>query len=273
MEWSTEAAPKGRRQTAAGRRKAALARSRAAMAMAVLVAMAMAGLVAAYLWMGGKAGSVSPSPALDGPGAAGSEMVDSDGWPEVDWDYWTSVNPSVVGWISVDGTDLSQPVVQASKDDPTWWLRHDVWGNWSLYGAVYLDAECAEGGLLESRNAVVFGHNMGFGDMSMLAWFAEYSSPEFADAHRTVRLQTPAGRRLLEVRAAAVIGGLDATKRTSFDGRQDFDAWWDARTSEACTVLDSSSEGLWERGVVTVATCSYNYWSDERTVVYLADAE
>lgn len=268
MEWSTEAPASGRRRSAAGRRKAALARSRAAMAAAALIAAAMAACVAAYLWMGGEAGSVSPSPASDDPCA-----VDSDGWPEVDWDYWTSVNPSVVGWISVDGTDLSQPVVQASQDDPTWWLRHDVWGNWSLYGAVYLDAECAEGGLLESRNAVVFGHNMGFGDMSMLAWFAEYSSPEFADAHRTVRLQTPSGRRLLEVRAAAVIGGLDATKRTSFDGRQDFDAWWDARTSEACTVLDSSSEGLWERGVVTVATCSYNYWSDERTVVYLADAE
>ena len=247
----------------------ARAKARAAYAAAAALLLAAALAAAAYMLMGRAASSVEPSPD-EGQGAAAAESA--DGWPEVDWDYWQSVNPSVVGWISVDGTDVSQPIVQASPDAPTWWLRHDVWGNWSLYGCVYLDADCAEGGLLGSQNAVIFGHNMGFGDMSMLAAFAQYSSPEFAQSHRAVRLQTPSGRRLLEVRAAAVIDGWNATKRAHFDGEQDFDAWWDARMSEACTVLDPSSEGVWRRGAVTVATCSYNYWSNERTVTYLADA-
>ena len=245
------------------------AKARAAYLSAAALLLAAVLMAACYLLMGRAANSVSPSPDAAAPPA---EAVDSDGWPQVDWDYWKSVNPSIVGWISVDGTDLSQPVVQASPEAPTWWLRHDVWGNWSLYGCVYLDADCAEGGLLGSQNAVIFGHNMGFGDMSMLARFAEYSSPEFAQSHRTVRLQTPSGRRLLEVRAAAVIGGWNATKRAHFDGEQDFDAWWDARMSEACATLDPSCEGIWQRGAVTVATCSYNYWSNERTVTYLADS-
>lgn len=246
----------------------ARAKARAAYAAAAALLLAAALAAAAYMLMGRAASSVEPSPD-EGQGAAAAESA--DGWPEVDWGYWRSVNPSVVGWISVDGTDVSQPIVQASPDAPTWWLRHDVWGNWSLYGCVYLDADCAEGGLLGSQNAVIFGHNMGFGDMSMLAAFAQYSSPEFAQSHRAVRLQTPDGRRLLEVRAASVIGGWNATKRAHFDGEQDFDAWWDARMSEACTVLDPSSEGVWRRGAVTVATCSYNRWSNERTVTYLAD--
>lgn len=245
-------------------------KARAAYAAAAALLLAAALAAAAYMLMGRAASSVEPSPD-EGQGAAAAECA--DGWPEVDWSYWQSVNPSVVGWISVDGTDVSQPIVQASPDAPTWWLRHDVWGNWSLYGCVYLDADCAEGGLLGSQNAVIFGHNMGFGDMSMLAAFAQYSSPEFAQSHRAVRLQTPSGRRLLEVRAAAVIGGWNATKRAHFDGEQDFDAWWDARMTEACTMLDPSSEGVWRRGAVTVATCSYNYWSNERTVTYLADAQ
>ena len=246
-------------------------KARAAYAAAAALLLAAALVACAYMLMGRAANSVSASPAS----AEGAETAaeGADGWPEVDWGYWQSVNPSVVGWISVDGTDVSQPIVQASPDAPTWWLRHDVWGNWSLYGCVYLDADCAEGGLLGSQNAVIFGHNMGFGDMSMLAAFAQYSSPEFAQSHRAVRLQTPSGRRLLEVRAAAVIGGWNATKRAHFDGEQDFDAWWDARMSEACAVLDPSSEGVWQRGAVTIATCSYNYWSNERTVTYLADAQ
>ena len=246
-------------------------KARAAYAAAAALLLAAALVACAYMLMGRAANSVSASPASAEGAEAPAEGA--DGWPEVDWDYWQSVNPSVVGWISVDGTDVSQPIVQASPDAPAWWLRHDVWGNWSLYGCVYLDADCAEGGLLGSQNAVIFGHNMGFGDMSMLAAFAQYSSLEFARSHRTVRLQTPSGRRMLEVRAAAVIGGWNATKRTHFDGEHDFDAWWDARMSEACAVLDPSPEGVWQRGAVTIATCSYNYWSNERTVTYLSDAQ
>ena len=72
-------------------------------------------------------------------------------------------------------------------------------------------------------------------------------------------------------RARTILPNL-SRRGAHFDGEQDFDACWDARMSEACTVLDPSSEGVWRRGAVTVATCSYNYWSNERTVTYLADA-
>ena len=83
----------------------------------ILVALAVA--FAASLMMASKAANPPPDPY----GNAGSEGVDGS---TIDWDYWTHVNPDVVAWIEVPGTAISQPVVQASRDDPTYYLTHDV---------------------------------------------------------------------------------------------------------------------------------------------------
>ena len=88
-----------------------------------------------------------------------SEAAD-DGFPTVDWAYWQGVNPDVIGWITVPGTTINSPIVQAPTDDPDFYLSHDVYGNYNIYGAIYLDAECAEAGL-DSRNAVILGHHSG----------------------------------------------------------------------------------------------------------------
>ena len=57
-------------------------------------------------------------------------MRHRDGAPTVDWEFWLSVNPDIVAWVSVPGTDIDYPVVQASADDPTFYLDHDVYRGW-----------------------------------------------------------------------------------------------------------------------------------------------
>ena len=88
----------------------------------------------------------------------------TDGFPAVDWEYWQGVNPDVIGWVTVPGTSIDYPVVQAHDDAPTWYLSHDVYGSWNIYGCPYLDADCeAEG--FGSRVAYVFAHHMDDGSM------------------------------------------------------------------------------------------------------------
>ena len=54
---------------------------------------------------------------------------------------------------------IDHPVVQAHADSPTWYLSHDVYGNWNIYGCPYLDADCEEEGF-GSQVAYVFAHHM-----------------------------------------------------------------------------------------------------------------
>lgn len=80
----------------------------------------------------GRAASVSPVPGEqtieDTPTADGS------GFPDVDWEAWRAINPDVIGWISIPGTPVDYPIVQAPADDPTYYLKHDVYLQAELHG-------------------------------------------------------------------------------------------------------------------------------------------
>lgn len=232
-------------------------------ALAILLAGSMLSLRA-------RAGAPDPSPSLGGgiaedgmPGETGSE---DGGWPEVDWAFWEGVNPAVVGWLSIPGTGISQPIVQAPADDPTFYLDHDATGAWNPYGAVYLDADCAEGGLLGSENAVVCGHNCD--DGAMLADAARYGEEGWAKEHPRMLVQTPSERAECRVAFVRTIdNAAEATKRTSFADEDDRKRWYVGERNLASVVLDG--EGIPDQ-TLALATCSYRSFADERTVTVAA---
>ena len=163
---------------------------------------ALVGAAALGLWLFSvhdRAADVDPSPIS--ADASGSDAA-SDGVPTVDWDYWLSVNPDIVAWVSVPGTEIDYPVVQASADDPTFYLDHDVYRGWNPYGCPYLDAACAGRGI-DSPLALMFAHHMN--DGSMFSAFASYSDAGFAAEHDEILLQTPEGNARLRVVAVDVV--------------------------------------------------------------------
>lgn len=184
----------------------------------------------------------------------------------VDWEYWQSVNPDIIGWVTVPGTSIDYPIVQAPASDPDYYLTHDVYGDVNWVGCPYLDASC-EGRLFGGGNAVVFGHNPGQGGV-MFADFARYSDAGFAREHAEIVLQTPQETRVLAVQATDVIAGWEPLKRTSFEGEADFRLWYSERFDAAAVKLadDAAASSL-----VTFCTCSYLFNPDnERTIVYCA---
>ena len=60
-----------------------------------------------------------------------------------------------VGWVSVPNTSIDAAVYQTDNNNE--YLKHDLWGRWSRYGTVFLDAYCGVKDL--SRNTVIYGHN------------------------------------------------------------------------------------------------------------------
>ena len=90
---------------------------------AIMVAVtALVGAAALGLWLFSihdRAADVDPSPIL--ADASGSDAA-SDGAPTVDWEFWLSVNPDIVAWVSVPGTDIDYPTSTAAgtpTDAPT----------------------------------------------------------------------------------------------------------------------------------------------------------
>lgn len=236
-----------------------------AIAAALAAALALS-LAAALAWVLACEERASPAPG----GGSSTELAAADagdGFPEVDWDHWLSVNPDVVGWVTVPSTRISQPIVQAPASDPTYYLEHDVYRQYNPMGCPYLDAGCEEG--LSSTNAVVFGHHWSGG--RVFSDFELYGRGSFAEENRLVLLQTPSEKRRLHVQAVEVTRGSAETKVTSFPDRGAFEAWWTVRyaASQAKVAPDPEDAGFPER-VVTFCTCSYAHRND-RTLVYASD--
>lgn len=245
-------------------------KSRIALGLAAALLLAAAGMFAVLQsWRSAAGTPPSPNGVPASSEAASEATGDADPFPVVDWDYWQGVNPDVIGWITVPGTTIDSPVVQAPKDDPTFYLKHDVYGNYNPHGAIYLDAECEDG--LLSRNAVIMGHHFSDLDAAPFGIIAEYKDEGFAREHSTVYLQTPEWKKTYEVRFVQIVNGLERNKFTSFADDTAFQTWYDGARADAAMVLDAETE---PQSVISLVSCSYNIWvANERTVVVASEKD
>lgn len=91
-------------------------------------------------------------------------------------------NPEVIGWIKIDDTDVDLPVMQREGDN-SYYLKHDLDGNWDDLGLPYLDYECD---IQQSRHLILYGHNMGVGDTVRFSSLQNYREPEYYQEHRSL---------------------------------------------------------------------------------------
>lgn len=62
-------------------------------------------------------------------------------------------NNDIVGTISIPNTEINEVVMQ--KDDNRYYLTHDNYGNYDIYGSVFLDHRNNK----DSKKILIFGHN------------------------------------------------------------------------------------------------------------------
>ncbi len=104
-----------------------------------------------------------------------------------------SGNPECIGWLSIEDTNLSYPVMH-TPDDPTKYLNRNYYGDYSSAGVPFLDARCD---LSNSDNLIFYGHRMKNG--TMFSCLKKYIDQSFRDSHPTVTLQTADGVFYFEV--------------------------------------------------------------------------
>lgn len=101
-------------------------------------------------------------------------------------------NADYIGWLSIDGTNISYPVMH-TPSDPQKYLRRNFYGKYSQSGVPFLDGRCD----LQSSNLIIYGHNMKNG--TMFSDLKKYLNTDFLNSHRTVRLETADGVFLFTV--------------------------------------------------------------------------
>lgn len=72
-----------------------------------------------------------------------------------------ALNPDAVGYLQIPAIDILLPVVQGSDNE--YYLSHTLTGESSKNGTLFIDCRNTDG--IESRNTIIYGHNMKNGSM------------------------------------------------------------------------------------------------------------
>jgi len=133
-----------------------------------------------------------------------------------DWDVLRAINPDIVGWILIPGTNVNYPMVQGYDNDH--YLYHLFDESYSGTGAIFVDYMGSP--TLNGMNNIIYGHNML--DGSMFSDIYLYNSQDFFNRHLSVYIYTPTHN--IELTAIALINiHEDAPlRRFTFEDDEDF---------------------------------------------------
>ena len=159
-------------------------------------------------------------------------------------------NPDYAGWLTVEGTSISTPVVSCRQGDPNgFYLNHGFDRLPSFSGCPYI----AEGSSPSSANMLVYAHNMGYGTLGFTELQNCYRTDCFANigavAFTNVNGNTVRYRPLFGMR---VPKSFDLLLRFDFAGESDFKVWLTSLAEHASAKAESAGS---DSGV-SLVTCS-----------------
>ena len=167
-------------------------------------------------------------------------------------------NPDFAGFISIQDTKISYPVMY-SGEDPEKYLTRDINGVSDVAGIPFIDSRCKVDP--DSDNIIIYGHHMK--DGSMFGDLDEYESEDYFKAHPVIRFDSFDEIREYKVMAAFY-------DRVYYDDEDEY-RFYDFIDAEDENDFDRNvsqylSKSLYDTGVtasygdklVTLVTCAYH---------------
>jgi len=121
------------------------------------------------------------------PGDNGGEVLDSA-------KQLLDINPDTVGWVHIEGTNVSLPVVQRTDSEGNeYYLKRAFDGSSNKAGTIFMDMRNTLNAHERSDNLILYGHNQRdktmFGDLAYykkdLAYYSEHPVIQFSSNYRT----------------------------------------------------------------------------------------
>ena len=173
------------------------------------------------------------------------------------------LNPDLIGWIYIDGTEINYPVMQT----PEWvnyYLKRDFYGQSNDHGSIYAD-EMADI-KRPSANVTLYGHKMK--DGSMFAGLLDYTDKAFFEQHRTIDFNTIYKNATYEIIAVFITtaneGGFPY--HLFVDGtREEFDAF--VSKCKELSLYDTGVDAEYGDKLITLSTCEHNVANGRFVVV------
>lgn len=203
----------------------------------------------------------TPDPEATPGAEATPEPVQSEIPFTVDWDYLSSVNSDIIGWLYCPDTIINYPVVQCDNHD--YYLSHSFEGNYSSSGALFADRSSVVG--INQSHLIIYGHNMK--DDSMFGILGDYVDDDFYEEHPIFYFLTPEGSYRVELISAGVVESVLSNFPVYFSSTSEYESYLDKITSNAYWVNSDAVSSNYQ--LLTMSTCTYGGgYNDPRFLVH-----
>lgn len=177
----------------------------------------------------------------------------------VDFQSLKTINSEIVGWIYMEGTKISYPIVQGK--DNSFYLNHTVDGSDNASGAIFLD--CNNKPDFSDPNSILYGHNMKNG--SMFRKLLEYLTGDAYQKSPYFWILTPENNWKYEIQSVFT-AKINSFPHQLFEQRDDGFKEFLQNMKQASAISISEEHKIMQaENVITLSTCNGN--SQSRTVV------
>jgi len=164
-------------------------------------------------------------------------------------------NTDVAGWLTVDGTNIDYPILQAT--DNVTYLDRNYYQHDSIAGSIFLDYRNNVDTL--DLNTIIYGHRMK--DGSMFQDLINFMDEDFFNKHRTIVLET-----LYDSYEAEIFAVYNTTTdfnyiETDFSSEEDYANL--LTNIKEKSLFDSNIEVDEQDQIITLSTCDYSLDPDE----------
>ncbi|MCL1905613.1 MAG: class B sortase [Clostridiales bacterium] len=167
------------------------------------------------------------------------------------------VNPEYIGWIKINGTNISYPMAKGRDNEK--YLTTSFEGYKRGLGAIFMDYRCS--GDFEVYHSIIYGHNAKNG--SMFGTLYKYRDEAYLEKNKDITITLPSGeKQTWRIFAARKTDINDHSYRLSFSGPESF----------ATFALSLGAPEGTDR-IITLSTCTTGGSNDERMLVHAAILE
>ncbi|WP_139902611.1 class B sortase [Clostridium thermarum] len=174
------------------------------------------------------------------------------------------INSDIKGWIRIDNTPISYPIVQTS--DNSFYLDHDVTKKESRHGTIFVDTanDISSPKKLSGQNIILYGHNMK--DGSMFGSIIKFQEDDFFTINDAINLDIFPNSYKFKIFGVYIVHESFDYRNPQLGSQKDINNFLKSINSKSVQYREVTLTP--EDTLLTISTCGYNF--DGARIVVLA---
>lgn len=160
------------------------------------------------------------------------------------------INNDIVGWISIDNTNINYPVMQ-TIDRPNYYLNRNFYKEYSSLGTPYIAEHC---NIEKSDNLIIYAHNI-IGN-KMFGELKNYKNKDYYNNHKIIKFFTKkenAEYEIISVFKTVAYTGFQYYKFYNADNKEEFDTF--IKKCKELSFYDTQISAEYGEKIITLSTC------------------